>query len=266
MQKWKGKPKKPAGRMFLIVSSEPIKEFTPLSLSEMNGREGRPAFVAYQGKVYNISSSKLWTGGLHMRIHLAGQDLSASLPNAPHGQETLERFPVVGTLIVAPPQTSTVKPPQGVPPFITELLGRYPFFRRHPHPMVVHFPIVFYLSNIFFNLLYLATDEISFERTAVYCLIGAILFMPVAMLTGFLTWWLNYLARPMRPVTLKIILSCILLAVSIVLLTWRIDVPTVLMKFSPSTALYLLFILLQAPLVSAIGWYGATLTFPLEKD
>ena len=44
--------------------------------------------------------------------------------------------------------------------------------------------------------------------------------MPVAMLTGLFTWWLNYLARPMRAVTLKIIMSAILLIAATGALLW----------------------------------------------
>ena len=34
------------------------------------------------------------------------------------------------------------------------LLDRFPVLRRHPHPMVVHFPIVFAISPVLFYLLY----------------------------------------------------------------------------------------------------------------
>jgi predicted heme/steroid binding protein/uncharacterized membrane protein len=242
-----------------------MKEFDQLSLSEMDGGEGKPAYVACKGKVYDIGASKLWKKGLHMRIHQAGRDLSENLGSAPHGEEVLEKFPVVGTFKTTAGPEVPGKAERQMPAFFAGLLDRYPVLRRHPHPMVVHFPIVFYLASVFFNLLYLATKDDSFSWTALYCLAGAILAMPVAMLTGFLTWWLNYLARPMRPVTRKIVLSCILLAVSIIVLSWRVDVPGVLEWFTASGSVYLLLVLFQAPLVSAIGWYGATLTFPLEK-
>jgi predicted heme/steroid binding protein/uncharacterized membrane protein len=243
-----------------------MKEFDLLSLSEMDGREGRPVFVVYQGKVYDVSSSKLWKGGLHMRLHQAGRDLSAGLPNAPHGEETLQKFPIVGILNPETKPAASEEAGGQMPKLLNDLLSRYPFLRRHPHPMVVHFPIVLYLSCVFFNFLYLATKDGSFEQTAIYCLVGAILSMPVAMFTGFLTWWLNYSARPMTPITMKINLSCILLAVSIGVLSWRMAMPTALPGFRPTTLAYLLLVLVQAPLVSAIGWYGASLTFPLEKD
>lgn len=57
-----------------------------------------PAYVAYEGRVYDVSRSGEWRRGLHRDLHWAGQDLTAFLVEAPHGTETLERFPVVGIL------------------------------------------------------------------------------------------------------------------------------------------------------------------------
>jgi hypothetical protein len=33
--------------------------------------------------------------------------------------------------------------------------------------------------------------------------------------TGLFTWWLNYMAKPLRQVTVKVMLSCIMLAVAV---------------------------------------------------
>jgi len=63
-----------------------------------NGKNGAPAFIAYKGKVYDLSCSFLWRNGNHQVIHIAGVDLADSLEQAPHGADLLEKFPVVGTL------------------------------------------------------------------------------------------------------------------------------------------------------------------------
>jgi hypothetical protein len=89
--------------------------------------------------------------------------------------------------------------------------------------------------------------------------------MPVAMLTGLFTWWLNYLARPLRAVTLKIILSFILLIAATGSLLLRIFEPGILEAQGFARIIYLLLILSFVPLVSSIGWLGATLTFPIER-
>lgn len=67
-------------------------------LARFDGRDGRPAYLAYAGKVYDVTDSFLWRGGRHQVLHRAGQDLTEALGQAPHGPELLERFPVVGIL------------------------------------------------------------------------------------------------------------------------------------------------------------------------
>lgn len=74
------------------------KTFTLEELKKYNGKNGSPAFVARQGKVYDVSSSFLWQQGNHEVLHNAGADLTNQLNEAPHGIELLEKFPVVGIL------------------------------------------------------------------------------------------------------------------------------------------------------------------------
>ncbi len=76
-----------------------LKEFSREKLSRFDGKEGRPAYIAYKGKVYDVSNSFLWMGGRHQALHQAGEDLSDLLDTAPHGEDLLERVPVVGKLI-----------------------------------------------------------------------------------------------------------------------------------------------------------------------
>jgi len=75
-----------------------MKKFTKAELGQYNGKNGMPIFVAYQGKVYDVSSSFLWKKGKHQVLHKAGLDLTEALKVAPHGAEMLEKFPVVGIL------------------------------------------------------------------------------------------------------------------------------------------------------------------------
>lgn len=76
-------------------------DMTPEQLALCDGCEGRPACIAFRGKIYDASDSPLWPDGQHMRRHLAGVDLTAELGQAPHGEEQLERLPVVGSLLPA---------------------------------------------------------------------------------------------------------------------------------------------------------------------
>ena len=71
--------------------------FTREQLREFDGTGGNPVYVAYLGKVYDVSSSGLFEEGEHYE-HYAGQDLTAALEDAPHGDEALENFLIVGEL------------------------------------------------------------------------------------------------------------------------------------------------------------------------
>lgn len=76
-------------------------EFTEEDLAGFDGREGRRALVAVDGKVYDLSGSRLWRDGSHLRRHGAGQDLTAALAQAPHDIEKLLEYPEVGALVPA---------------------------------------------------------------------------------------------------------------------------------------------------------------------
>lgn len=237
-----------------------MKEIDSRELSEGNGQDGKPVYIAHQGKVFDVSQSKLWKGGLHMKRHHAGKDLTTDIQSAPHGTEVLERYP----------QVAVLKKGKGaereIPESLSRLLSRFPMLRRHPHPMTIHFPIVFMFSTTLFNLLYLLTGVRSFELTALNCLGAGILFTPAAMATGYYTWWLNYLAKPVRPVTIKKRVSVILLSTEIVVFLWRVTVPDILNVFGLASLVYSLLVFSLLPLATVIGWFGAQLTFPIERD
>ena len=67
-------------------------------LKKFNGKNGAKAYVAYEGKVYDVSGSYLWANGEHEGEHSAGEDLTEMMKNAPHGKGVFNDFPVVGTL------------------------------------------------------------------------------------------------------------------------------------------------------------------------
>nr|KXH77621.1 MAG: cytochrome B5 [Candidatus Thorarchaeota archaeon SMTZ1-83] len=73
-------------------------KFTKQELVLYDGKDGASAFIGFNGKVYDVSSSFLWQNGNHQVLHDAGCDLTDSLAEAPHGPEMLDRFPVVGIL------------------------------------------------------------------------------------------------------------------------------------------------------------------------
>lgn len=236
-----------------------MQEFDITELEKFDGNNGRPIYVAYKGKVYDISNSKLWKNGLHMKRHHAGHDLTTDIQGAPHEPDVLDRYPQVGTLKKEVVELEIPRP-------LAWLLEKVPMLRRHPHPMTVHFPIVFAFSTTIFNILYLVTGIKSLEITALHCLGAGILFTAVAIATGLYTWWINYMSQPLKAVKVKLPLSIILLVTQIVAFVWRLKVPGVIDSIQGVNIIYLLLVLLLFPIVVVIGWFGAFLTFPVEKD
>jgi len=105
----------------------------------------------------------------------------------------------------------------------------------------------------------------SFELTALHCLGAGILFTAVGIATGFYTWWMNYMAKPLKAVKIKIPLALTMLVVEIVIFIWRIGKPDILDSVNAGSIIYFLLVLALLPMITVIGWYGASMTFPVEK-
>jgi predicted heme/steroid binding protein len=75
-----------------------MRVFTREELKKYDGRDG-VSYVAYKGKVYDVSNSFQWQKGVHQIVHRAGRELTDALKQAPHGVDMLERFPIVGELV-----------------------------------------------------------------------------------------------------------------------------------------------------------------------
>jgi predicted heme/steroid binding protein len=96
-------PKLKKGKIKAAVPDN--KVFDPLTLQAFNGKNDSPAYIAFKGKVYDMTALKLWKNGIHMK-HQAGYDHTDSIKKAPHGEEKLEDLTVVGTY------DATLKPPK----------------------------------------------------------------------------------------------------------------------------------------------------------
>jgi len=81
------------------VSVESLKSFTLQELQCYDGTEGRPIYLGYKGRVYDLSASPLFQGTQRMRCHIAGKDLTREIEMAPHGEDLVLKFPLVGRLV-----------------------------------------------------------------------------------------------------------------------------------------------------------------------
>ncbi len=75
-----------------------LPEITSATLALRNGQDKPQIWIAYKGRVYDATKSRLWRDGKHYE-HWAGQDLTDELKDAPHTEEVFARLKVIGILI-----------------------------------------------------------------------------------------------------------------------------------------------------------------------
>ncbi len=76
-----------------------MQKYKKNQLALRNGQDYDEVWVAYKGKIYDLTDSRLWRNGKHYE-HWAGQDLTEELPDAPHTDEVFKKFKVVGELLI----------------------------------------------------------------------------------------------------------------------------------------------------------------------
>lgn len=79
------------------------RKFTAEELKKYDGKNGMPVYVAADGIVYDVTKSKYWKTGSHMKMHKSGGDLTKELkddaPQRIHkGGKILQKMPKVGVL------------------------------------------------------------------------------------------------------------------------------------------------------------------------
>lgn len=82
---------------------------TAAQLAGFDGQDSRSAYVVVDGKVYDVSESRLWKGGVHMKRHRAGEEMSAAIADAPHGKEVMQRVPEISQLVPSDDPQETIK-------------------------------------------------------------------------------------------------------------------------------------------------------------
>lgn len=77
--------------------SDEIPSYSRSQLALRNGQDRDEIWICFQGKIYDVTDSRMWRNGKHYE-HWAGQDLTDEFADAPHGERVFEKFEVVGLL------------------------------------------------------------------------------------------------------------------------------------------------------------------------
>ncbi len=75
-----------------------MQTYTKSQLALRNGQDKDEIWVAYKGKIYDVTKSRLWRNGKHYE-HWAGQDLTPELADAPHLDTVFDKFDCIGELV-----------------------------------------------------------------------------------------------------------------------------------------------------------------------
>lgn len=228
------------------MTAQTLQRFTVKELARYNGKEGRPAYTAFEGKVYDVTGSGLWAKGTHEQAHAAGEDLSRALVNAPHDESVLNRYPVVGELV-----------PQ-------EFRGQFIEAVRslHLHPMVVHFSEVCPMLAAFFVFLYLFFGHYrTFEVFSAYLIVLGFISAIGCMVTGFFSWATTYERTLTRIFTRKIFFSALLFVMMITLFIMRNTDVDILTRSQPGGIAYALLVFALVPVTVLLGHYGGKIVY-----
>lgn len=230
-------------------------------LSRYDGKEGRAAYVAYKGVVYDVSQSPMWENGEHHGEHKAGVDLTEMMRYAPHGESVFEGFAVVGKIEES--QSAEAKLHE-MPRGKQKLQAWYQ--KYHPHPMISHFPIVlhFYAAGMDAVFLYAPTEF--FEKSTFYAFVLATIFGIFAMGSGIFSWWVNYNFSRMKPLIIKLYAATFsLVAGGVGIGIYLMDSHTVY-TFGFESLVYHLCVFLTVPAMMVLGYYGGQLTWSKRKE
>jgi predicted heme/steroid binding protein/uncharacterized membrane protein len=237
-----------------------MKSFTPEELALSDGKDDGPALVVVDGKVYDVSKSKKWLRGQHMRRHQAGRDLTVDIGSAPHGKDLLDRVDVVGEF-----QKPAEPKLEGIRGKVEVVLQAHPFFRRHPHPAVVHLPVGLLATAPLLEIAALLSGSSFTEWASFCCLLIGTISIPAAMITGYFTWWINYEAAASPIIGKKRLLAWLALSLGIAAVCLRLVAVGDPVSFNELYSwLYVGCMLLLSAAVGCVGFLGGKLTFPYD--
>ncbi len=89
------------------MSESPVKtatnegqlELTLEELKAFDGQAGNKAYIAVDGKIYDVTELEPWSGGEHEGKYKAGKDYTEEIKSeSPHGLSPLDDLKPIGTL------------------------------------------------------------------------------------------------------------------------------------------------------------------------
>ncbi|MGB9731763.1 DUF2231 domain-containing protein [Calditerrivibrio nitroreducens] len=218
-------------------------------VKEFNGENGKPAYIIFKGKVYDVTESRLWKNGKHMGRHKAGGDMTDFISMAPHDEKVLDKVKYVCDI------------EEDIPKKDPKEKWRNLYRRYHPHPIFIHFPMGVLYFGVFMLFLFLIFKISEFERTAYYALLfGGTSVFP-AVITGLMSWYINYDRTLTEIFKNKIIYSSFL-----ILLVINAVVARVLSGNQEEGNLwfyiYAISYLLAIPVMTFVAYNGGRITWP----
>ena len=223
----------------------PTRKYTMKELAQFDGQNGRPSYIAFKRKVFDVSGSSLFKNGKHQSMHAIGTDLTQSISQAPHGEALLFRFSIVGEIV----EEATLG---------ARVARRIEHL--HPHPIIVHFSEAYSIASPLLFTLYLISGSASLEAASFYLLIMAAVSAPICALSGYFSWKVSFLGKPGPTYKWKIYGSLLLIALLMICVAWRSLVPGI-GAVLPWRYLYFILLLSLIPLVGAIGYRGGRLVY-----
>jgi predicted heme/steroid binding protein/uncharacterized membrane protein len=217
-----------------------------------NGKDGNKAYVSYKGKIYDVTGSRLWKNGKHVNRHEAGMDLTEGMDAAPHGMDVLERFEQVGSIDGFRVQ----KEAGGSKEMIKKLYRMF-----HPHPMLIHFPMGLLGFTVIMQLIFFYNGDKSFELAGFYSLVTAVVFMLPTILSGIVSWWVNYELAMTKIFIYKLSFSIILFVMGIIELVIRFSAPEVSSGTAGISIFYNVMIFANIPVLAVVGFNGGKLSW-----
>lgn len=227
-------------------------------LSQYNGKNGNPAYVAFKGIVYDLSSSDLWENGEHQGAHEAGTDLTKAMQGAPHAEDVLKNFKVVGEL--KEEEHTDIKKSSTAKNRWHKWYQTY-----HPHPITAHFPIALHFFAAAMDIAFFFSPIEKFEQGTYYAFFGATFLGLFTMAAGILSWWVNYSFGNIKELIIKLYTAIFTLVVGTIGIVLHFIDPMVAYKSNFEAVFYHFSILITVPAIVVLGYYGGKLRWRTDS-